>query len=263
VPVLNVATVLGWGGFSPWLILIGLFPVLGPIALWVLVIISAHRITPGFGYGGGMTVLAAVLFVVWASILGFGPARWLGARAGGMSAHRREQTRASLGGVFAEPAPMTPEAAVVSALPPAAVAEPAHRPTTCARTTTTWRGSSLLPLPPPRRPGPRRRRRCRPPRRRRPPRRPRNLPPHGPRRGTVAVEALDEPVATSSPPPSAVVRPPAPAPVSASAAVRAGEATADDDAACCRRSMTSGDRALPVPAQLRCRMAPRDAAGHR
>ena len=125
VPVLNAATVLGWGGFSPWLILIGLFPVLGPIALWVLVIISAHRINPGFGYGGGMTVLAAVLFVVWASILGFGPSRWLGARAGGMSAHRREQTRASLGGVFAEPAPMTPEAAVVSALPPAAVAEPA------------------------------------------------------------------------------------------------------------------------------------------
>jgi hypothetical protein len=50
VPVLNVATVLGWGGFSPWLILIGLFRCSGR-SLWVLVIISAHRINPGFGYG--------------------------------------------------------------------------------------------------------------------------------------------------------------------------------------------------------------------
>jgi hypothetical protein len=208
VPVLNVATVLGWGGFSPWLILIGLFPVLGPIALWVLVIISAHRINPGFGYGGGMTVLAAVLFVVWASILGFGPARWLGARAGGMSAHRREQTRASLGGVFAEPAPMTPEAAVVSALPPAARrragstvrrrARGRRRPGAALRSsrsaaapawtppeTTVPPASPSTAAPAPAEPAPAR-----------------------PEAGTVAVEALDEPVATSSPPPSAVVRPP-------------------------------------------------------
>lgn len=80
VPFLNVATVLRWGGFSPWLVLLSLIPVV-QIAVFVLVVISAHRINPGFGYGSGMTVLAALLFVVWASILGFGPARWLGARA--------------------------------------------------------------------------------------------------------------------------------------------------------------------------------------
>ncbi len=80
VPVLNLATVLGWGGFSPWLVLVGLVPIVGQIALLILLVVSAHRINPGFGYGAGMTLLAAFLFVVWASILGFGPARWLGAR---------------------------------------------------------------------------------------------------------------------------------------------------------------------------------------
>ncbi|WP_292688919.1 DUF5684 domain-containing protein, partial [Microbacterium sp. SCN 70-27] len=85
VPFLNVATVLTWGGFSPWLVLIGLVPIVGAIALFVLIVVSAHRINPGFGYGTGMTVLAALVFVVWASILGFGPARWLGARAAGRS----------------------------------------------------------------------------------------------------------------------------------------------------------------------------------
>ncbi len=80
VPFLNQATVLKWGGFSPWLILLLLVPGLGALAVLVLTILSAHRINPGFGYGTGMTVLAAFLFVVWASILGFGPAAWRGAR---------------------------------------------------------------------------------------------------------------------------------------------------------------------------------------
>lgn len=81
VPVFNLATVLAWGGFSPWLVLVGFIPIVGQVALLILLIVSAHRINPGFGYGAGMTVLAAFFFVVWASILGFGPARWLGARA--------------------------------------------------------------------------------------------------------------------------------------------------------------------------------------
>lgn len=81
VPLLNQATVLRWGGFNPWLVLLVLVPFVGPLALWVLLTIAAHRLNPGFGYGTEMTVLAAVLFVVWASILGFGPSRWLGARA--------------------------------------------------------------------------------------------------------------------------------------------------------------------------------------
>jgi hypothetical protein len=80
VPFLNQATVLSWGGFNPWLVLLVLVPGVGAIAVLVLLVISAHRINPGFGYGSGMTVLAALLFVVWASILGFGPSPWRGAR---------------------------------------------------------------------------------------------------------------------------------------------------------------------------------------
>ncbi|MEH3088987.1 MAG: DUF5684 domain-containing protein [Microbacterium arborescens] len=80
VPVLNVAAVLRLGGFSPWLVLVGLVPVLGWIALYVLVVVAAHRVGRDFGAGPGMTVLAALLFVVWASILGLGPARWRGRR---------------------------------------------------------------------------------------------------------------------------------------------------------------------------------------
>mgnify|MGYP001144389445 CR=1 FL=1 len=115
VPVLNLATVLTWGGFSPWLILLVFFPVLGPIALWVLLVVAAHRINPGFGYGGGMTVVAALFFVVWASILGFGPSRWLGARAAGRPAAAASRT-ATLGGVFAAE-PESREAVAVSVLP--------------------------------------------------------------------------------------------------------------------------------------------------
>ncbi len=108
VPFFNQATVLAWGGFSPWLILLLLVLVLGPVAVCVLLIVAAHRINPGFGYGAGMTVVSAVLFVVWASILGFGPARWLGARAGGSRSEGASRA-ATLGGVFAaEPASPAP-----------------------------------------------------------------------------------------------------------------------------------------------------------
>ncbi|SDQ45317.1 DUF5684 domain-containing protein [Microbacterium sp. cf332] len=80
VPVLNVAVVLRIAGFSPWLVLVGLIPVAGWLALYALLVVAAHRIGRQFAVGAGMTVLAALLFVVWASILGLGPARWRGAR---------------------------------------------------------------------------------------------------------------------------------------------------------------------------------------
>ncbi|MDD7927928.1 DUF5684 domain-containing protein [Microbacterium thalli] len=80
VPVLNMAVVLRLGGFSPWLVLVGLVPFAGWIALYVLIVVAAHRIGRDFGVGPAMTVLAAFLFVVWASILGLGPASWRGQR---------------------------------------------------------------------------------------------------------------------------------------------------------------------------------------
>lgn len=78
VPVVNVATVLKLGGFSPWLVLINLVPLFGFIAFAVVFIVSVHRINVGFGAGGGLTVVGALVPVVWASILGFGSARWRG-----------------------------------------------------------------------------------------------------------------------------------------------------------------------------------------
>ncbi|MCO7204769.1 DUF5684 domain-containing protein, partial [Microbacterium sp. CnD16-F] len=80
VPVLNIAVLLRWGGFSMWLALLVLVPGVGPIAVWILLILTVHRLNPGFGYGGGMTVVGALLFPVWATIVGFGPAEWRGAR---------------------------------------------------------------------------------------------------------------------------------------------------------------------------------------
>ncbi|MFV0374266.1 DUF5684 domain-containing protein [Microbacterium sp.] len=80
VPFLNLAVLLRWGGFNPWLVLLLIIPGLGMLIVYALVVVAAHRLGPGFGYGSPMTVVAALLFPVWVGILGFGPARWLGAR---------------------------------------------------------------------------------------------------------------------------------------------------------------------------------------
>ena len=77
VPILNIATVLKIGGFNPWLVLLALIPGIGALAVYVLTVISAHHIGRRFGYGPGMTVLAALLFLIWASIIGFGAAHRL------------------------------------------------------------------------------------------------------------------------------------------------------------------------------------------
>ncbi|GAA3906577.1 DUF5684 domain-containing protein [Microbacterium invictum] len=158
VPFLNQATVLKWGGFSPWLVLLTLTGA-GVIVVWILMIIAAHRINPGFGYGGSMTVLAALLFVVWASILGFGPARWLGARLGGPVPVRPPVPRsddARTAAVFAPPVATGPEAAPVgtsSWMPPAApdaAASPAAREAPVAEASGPARvGAAGWPAPAP------------------------------------------------------------------------------------------------------------------
>ncbi|WP_314505716.1 DUF5684 domain-containing protein [uncultured Microbacterium sp.] len=78
VPFLNLATLLQLGGFSGWLVLLVLVPFAGQLVVWVLLIAACYRVNVAFGHGVGMTVLAALVLPVWASILGFGPARWLG-----------------------------------------------------------------------------------------------------------------------------------------------------------------------------------------
>lgn len=83
VPILNQIVVLQLGGLSGWLALLLLVPGVGALAFAVCVLIACHSLNKAFGYGGGMTVLAAFLFPVWASVLGFGPARWIGRGASG------------------------------------------------------------------------------------------------------------------------------------------------------------------------------------
>ncbi|TLF30170.1 DUF5684 domain-containing protein, partial [Microbacterium sp. 5K110] len=82
VPVVNGATVLKVGGFSPWLVLLNLIPLFGTTAFVVVFIVAVHRINLGFDRGAGMTVLGALIPVVWASVLGFGTARWQEASSG-------------------------------------------------------------------------------------------------------------------------------------------------------------------------------------
>ncbi|MFT4221210.1 MAG: DUF5684 domain-containing protein [Microbacterium sp.] len=81
VPFYNTAVLLQLGGMSGWLVLLVLVPVLGAIALTVVLVVAYRRINSAFGLGVGMTVLAALLFPVWSSVVGWGSARWLGAAA--------------------------------------------------------------------------------------------------------------------------------------------------------------------------------------
>lgn len=78
VPILNQVVLFRLGGQSPWLLLLVLVPGPGWLAVWILQIIACHRIGKAFQVGAGMTVLAALLFPVWASVLGFGSSRWVG-----------------------------------------------------------------------------------------------------------------------------------------------------------------------------------------
>ena len=79
VPILNIVVLLRLGGLSGWLVLLFIFPIAG----WIALLIAVNRINVSFGYGGGMTVLAFFLFPVWASIVGFGPERWVGREVAG------------------------------------------------------------------------------------------------------------------------------------------------------------------------------------
>ena len=80
VPILNAVVLLRLGGMSGWFLLLALVPILGTLALLGVFIIVYVRLNRSFGVGPAMTVVAVLLFPVWTSILGWGPARWLGDR---------------------------------------------------------------------------------------------------------------------------------------------------------------------------------------
>ncbi|MDY0910318.1 DUF5684 domain-containing protein [Microbacterium sp. CFBP9034] len=148
VPVLNVFALLQLGGLSGWLVLLVLVPILGPLALWVVQVIACYRINLAFGFGAGMTVLAAVLFPVWATVVGFGSSRWVGAEhAGGV--RRSSQDDVPLPGYSAAAAgtPPLPSPSPGPSPSPAPVssAQGAWAPTASA---APLPASALPPVPP-------------------------------------------------------------------------------------------------------------------
>ena len=126
VPFVNLGTVLKLGGFSPWLVLLVLIPLFGVIAFVIVFVVAVHRISAAFDRGAGTTVLGVLLQVVWASVLGFGSARWAGPDASRSRAVDENSAPVRRGQDFAGPyVPLvggwTPE-------PPAADAEPSSEP---------------------------------------------------------------------------------------------------------------------------------------
>lgn len=89
VPILNTIVVLRLGRLSGWLILLAVVPIIGTLAFFVITIIALQRINRSFGLGVGMTVLGALLFPVWASVVGWGSARWLVGSASSVPTRRR------------------------------------------------------------------------------------------------------------------------------------------------------------------------------
>lgn len=164
VPFLNAFTLLELGGFSGWFVLLALLPVLGTVALIVIAIVAYHRINLSFGYGAGMTVLAALLNLVWLSILAWGPARWLGGPNRGSLRTANADLGARLSGgdaVAAQheatsaesaPAAYAPAAAFspASAFSPAPSRTPAYSPTPAdgaGESSTTDPSTEQPPLP--------------------------------------------------------------------------------------------------------------------
>ncbi|MBP1078316.1 hypothetical protein JOD63_002284 [Microbacterium terrae] len=88
VPILNTVVLFQLAGLSPWLLLLLLVPVLGQIAFLVVFAMAMYRLSVAFGYGMGMAVLGFLLCPVWATIVGFGSARWVGHETVGSGVRR-------------------------------------------------------------------------------------------------------------------------------------------------------------------------------
>jgi len=132
VPFLNIFVLLELGGLSGWNVLLLLIPVVGEMAVFIILIVAYYRISRSFGYGGGMTVLAALLPLIWFSVLGWGSARWLGGpRRGSLRAANADlDARLGAGLDAVPPAPPVPTAGFAPAPATASprVAPPAADP---------------------------------------------------------------------------------------------------------------------------------------
>ena len=129
VPVLNTIVLLQLAGLSPWLVVLAFVPFVG-IAFLVVWAIALYRVNVAFGFGAGMTVLGFLLFPVWASIVGWGSARWVGRETDaantrapfGAGVRRSSGETATLPPLPPFPAPGAPTEA--GAYPPAPTAVP-------------------------------------------------------------------------------------------------------------------------------------------
>lgn len=149
VPYLNSAVLLRLGGFSPWLILLILIPGLGAVVVYVLYVVAAHRINAAFGYGGGMTVLAALVPVVWASVLGFGTAQWISAPAPGPLRSSEPAARPAPVGDVEDGAAGGYDSASASASPTASTAPPSAPPAPAPPLAPITSVPGVRPAPPP------------------------------------------------------------------------------------------------------------------
>lgn len=156
VPVLNSVVLLRLAGLSPWLLLLAFIPFLGWLPLLVVFALAFYRLSVAFGFGAGMTVLAVLAFPVWASVVGWGSARWVGWEQSG-SGVRRSSDAAGLPplppfstahhddtGAF-PPAPPAPAGASAFAPPP----NPSPAPSTAGRAPFTSAMESSVPPAPP------------------------------------------------------------------------------------------------------------------
>lgn len=154
VPVLNLVVLLRLAGLSPWLLLLALIPFLGWIPLLVVFALAVYRLSVAFGFGAGMTVLAILAFPVWASVVGWGSARWVGWEQSGSGVRRSSDAGLPPLPPFASttpnadtgafpPAPPAPGAASAFAPPPAPVATPS--PAAASSPAADWPSAGASP----------------------------------------------------------------------------------------------------------------------
>ena len=129
VPVFNIITLLKEGGYSPLWVIAFFVPVVN-VAGAVIAVLAMHGINRRLGKGTGFTVLAALAYPVWVSILGFDKSATTGL----------EPLAAVLG---------ASQASVQSLLPPATAGDGAWFPPTAAAQAAPIRESVFSAPPPP------------------------------------------------------------------------------------------------------------------
>lgn len=78
MPFANIWRTLEIGRLPGSLVLLNLIPIVGTVAVYVLLVIAVHRINRGFERGAVWTALFVPLPFVWLIVLGVGGSPWRG-----------------------------------------------------------------------------------------------------------------------------------------------------------------------------------------